>query len=246
MNKKTVIITGASRGIGKSTAEVFAKNNYNVVINYNKSQKQAEALLDDLKQKKLSACIYKADVSDYQSAKKLIDFAISYFGDIDVLVNNCGVSSYSLFTDCSEADFNKIINVNIKSALNCSKFALPYMIKKHSGKIINVSSIWGLTGASCEVIYSMSKAAIIGFTKALAKEEALSNINVNCVAPGSVETDMMLNEFSKEELSEIKSEIPMQRFAKPEEIAEIIYFLASKQANYITGQVISPNGGIVI
>lgn len=246
MNKKTVIITGASRGIGKSTAQVFAENNYNVVINYNKSKKQAESLLDKLKQKGLSACIYKADISNYSSAKTLIDYAVSCFGDIDVLVNNCGVSSYSLFTDCKEEDFDKIININIKSALNCSKFALPYMIKKHSGKIINVSSIWGLTGASCEVIYSMSKAAIIGFTKALAKEVALSNINVNCIAPGSVETDMMLNEFSKKELDEIKNEIPMQRFAKPEEIAKIIYFLASEQANYITGQVLSPNGGVLI
>ncbi len=242
---KTVIITGASRGIGKATAMCFAKAEYNVIINYNKSKQSANNLKMQLLQKGFSVDLFKADVSQINEAQELIEYTASRFGSIDVLVNNCGISHYGLFTDCSEYDFQSVINTNVFSAFNCTKFALPYMIKNHSGKIINISSIWGITGASCEVLYSTSKAAIIGFTKALAKEVAPSSINVNCVAPGVVDTDM-IKDFSSDEIKELEKSIPVNRIAKPFEIAETILFLASEKADYITGQVISPNGGFVI
>ncbi len=241
----TTVITGASRGIGRETAKVFAQENYNVVVNYNKSEKAAVSLKQELLSIGANVEIFKADVSNYEQARALIDFSIEKFDAIDVLVNNCGVSQYSLFTDCKPSDFENILQTNVISALNCSNLALPHMIRKHSGNIINISSIWGIVGASCEVLYSTSKAALIGFTKALAKEVAPSSINVNCVAPGAVNTDMM-KEFSFDEINQIEKDIPMGRLANTNEIAKIVLFLTSNAAKYITGQVISPNGGWVV
>ncbi len=240
---KTVIVTGASRGIGKAIATVFAQNGYNVVINYNKSEEQAKALESSLSE--YNVCIFKADVSDPDSAASLCDFALSRFGKIDVLVNNAGIAKQSLITDVSFEEWSRIFNVNVGSCFNCSKSVLPHMINRKSGLIINISSIWGICGASCEVAYSASKAAIIGFTKALAKEVGPSGITVNCIAPGVIDTEMNSN-LSSDDLAALCDETPLCRIGSCDDIAQTALFLASQGASFITGQVISPNGGIVI
>ncbi|NLM50866.1 MAG: 3-oxoacyl-ACP reductase FabG [Clostridiaceae bacterium] len=242
---KTALITGASRGIGAECAKVFAKDNYNVVINYNNSENQARALEESLIRQGFSAKAIKADVSKEDEVGYLVSETVKAFGSIDVLVNNAGIWHFGVLTDISSDCWDHIINVNLKSVFLVTKAVLPYMINKKEGSIINVSSIWGLVGASCEVPYSAAKAGVIGFTKALSKEVGPSNIRVNCVAPGVIGTDMN-KDLSDEELADLKDKTPLGRIGSPEEIAKIIRFLASDGASFITGQVISPNGGFVI
>ncbi|MFZ5777642.1 MAG: elongation factor P 5-aminopentanone reductase [Bacillota bacterium] len=243
--KKTALITGSSRGIGRATAELLAQNDYNIMINYFHSEKEAISLLTELKERGYSAKAYRADVSDRGQVEKLIEQSINDFGRIDVLVNNAGIAQQKLFTEITEDDWDSMININVKGIFNCCQCVLPYMIENKKGKIINVSSIWGITGASCEVHYSAAKAAVIGFTKALAKELGPSNIQVNCVAPGIIDTDM--NVFlSDEEIKQLQKNTPLQRFGTVQEVAKCIFFLASEDSNFITGQVLSPNGGFVI
>jgi len=243
--KKTVLITGASRGIGSAIAKVFAKNNYNVIINYLNSKKEALHLQDNLLEEGYNCLAYRADITKRSEVEAMINEGIKRFGFIDVVVNNAGISQQKLFTDITEDEWDNMLNVHIKGMFNCSQCALPHMISRKEGKIINISSIWGMVGASCEVHYSTAKAGIIGFTKALAKEVGPSNIQVNCVAPGIIETDMncFLHEKEKEWLIE---ETPLMRFGKCEEVAESVLYLASNKADFITGQVISINGGFVI
>ena len=231
MNKKTALITGSSRGIGRAIAILFARNNYNVVINYNKSEKEAQELYDMLSKENLSVRIFKADVSNVQEANALVNYTIGQFENIDVLVNNAGISKPCLFTD-------------ISSVFYVTKKALQYMLPNQSGHIINISSMWGLVGSSFEVDYSATKAGIIGMTKALAKELGPSNINVNAIAPGVIQTDM-LNDLSQDTMDMLKEETPLMRIGKPEDIAKCALFLA-EQGDFITGQVISSNGGFVI
>ncbi len=245
MNGKNAVITGASRGIGRDIALLFAQNGYNVVINYNTSQAKAEQLKNEITENGGTAEIFKADVGNYDEAEKLIGFCVEKFGSIDVLVNNAGIAQIKLFTDITNDEWNKMVHTNLTGVFNCSQHATKQMLKNHTGSIINISSMWGITGASCEVHYSTVKSGIIGFTKALAKELALSNIRVNCIAPGVVETDMM-NGFTEDELAEIKGEIPLGRFGTPRDVSELTLFLASEKASYITGQIISSNGGMVI
>jgi len=242
---KTAIISGASKGIGKETAKLFAEKGYNVLINYNTSQELAEQLCAELVEKGLNASKYKADVSKLQEVIGMVDFILDKYGGIDVLVNNAGISHVSLFGDTSETQWDNVMSVNLKGVFNCCQAVLPHMLKNKSGKIINVSSIWGITGASCEVAYSASKAGVIGLTKALAKELGPSNIQVNCVAPGIIETNMNSN-FNEAELMSLKEETPLMRFGSALEIAKSIYFLASDDASFYTGQVFSPNGGFLI
>jgi 3-oxoacyl-[acyl-carrier protein] reductase len=244
-NPGTVIITGASKGIGKAMAIQFARKNYNVVINYNKSKDAAEDLYSKLLQNNFSVELYRADIAKREEVDSMVDLCVKKFAGIDVLINNAGISQSKLFTDLEEHDWDEMIDINLKGVFNCSQSVLRYMLPLKKGKIINISSIWGISGASCEVHYSAAKAGVIGFTKALAKELGPSNIQVNCIAPGVVETGM-LDLYSAEELNDLRNSIPLMRLGRPEEIAASALFLASQDANYITGQVISPNGGFVI
>lgn len=237
---KTVLITGASRGIGAATAEIFADNGYNVIINYNKNHERAKQIAS-----KTGGNLIQADVSDIAQTEKMIDSIISEYGKIDVLVNNAGISVTGTFDSISDEDARRLFDVNIFGTFNCTKLVLPHMLRRKYGKIINVSSMWGQVGASCEVHYSASKAAVIGFTKALAKEVGPSGITVNCVSPGFISTDMTAC-YTKEEVNAICEEIPVGRTGSPYEVAQAVFYLASEQAAYITGQVLGINGGMIV
>ena len=241
---KTAVITGASRGIGKATAIEFARNGYNVLANYNNSEKEAMELEKMLTEEGCSIKIFKADVSKSFEADAMIEYCLKEFGGLDVLVNNAGISQDKLFTDITDEDWERMMSINVTSVFNCSRKALQHMIWEKSGSIINITSMWGETGGSCEVHYSASKAAIIGMTKALAKEVGPSNIRVNAVSPGVIMTDMCAY-YGEETLNELKEETPLMKLGKPEDIAETVYFLAEK-GNFITGQVVGVNGGMVI
>ena len=242
---KTVIITGASKGIGAATAILFARKGYNVVINYNNSFESASLLARSLSSRGCSVMTFKADVANKLETDLLIKETIYKFGGVDILVNNAGVSHIGLITDTDDFDVNKIIDVNLKGVFNCCRSVAPTMISQKSGKIINVASMWGEVGASCEVAYSAAKAGVIGLTKALAKELAPSGITVNAVSPGLIETSMNSN-ISVEDLNQFVNDIPLERMGTADEVASAIYFLASSDADYITGQVLSVNGGYVI
>ena len=244
---KTVIITGASRGIGKEIAKLFAENGYNVLLNYNKSSKMAEITCKKLQELGYSVKLFKADVSNREEVNSMIEYCLQEFGSIDVVINNAGVTYTNLFTETTLDKWNEVMSINLNGAFNVTQEALKkYMLSNKNGSIINISSIDGISGSSCEVAYSTSKAGIIGMTKALAKELAMSNVTVNAIAPGAISTDMLYDNYEESDLEIVKDEIPMKRFGTPEEIAELAYFLASDKARYITGQVISPNGGSVI
>lgn len=247
MEKKTVLVTGGARGIGKEIVKKFATEGFNIVVNYNKSESMASILKKNMEQLGCSVKIYKADVSKIDEVTKMIDYVLDEYNSIDVVVNNAGITNVKIFTEITENDWDSVINTNLKGTFNvCQQALKKYMINKKSGTIINIASVDGITGAATEVVYSASKAGVIGMSKALAKELALSNINVNVIAPGAIATDMLYDNYSEEDLNVIKNEIPMNKFGSAEDIAELTYFLASDAAKYITGQVISPNGGIVI
>jgi 3-oxoacyl-[acyl-carrier protein] reductase len=245
MEKRTVLVTGASRGIGKAIATLFAENNYNVLINYNKSEEEAMDLYNNLKSKGYSVDVYKADVSKKEEVNMMINYCIGKFEKIDVLINNAGISKTNLFTDISYEEWDEVMATNLNGVFYTTKKALQYMIPEMSGKIINISSIWGMVGGSFEVHYSASKAAVIGMTKALAKELGPSNIQVNCIAPGVIQTDM-LNNVSQETLEMLREETPLMKLGTPEDIAHTALFLASENANFITGQVITVDGGFTL
>lgn len=242
---KTVLITGASRGIGRAIAKEFAKNNYAVVINYNKSENDANSLLNEIKASDGRAMLCKADVSNKEEVNQMVDMVIKNFGHIDVLVNNAGISSKGLFIDESFVDMMNIVNTNLISAINLSKKVIPSMLENEKGKIINISSIWGNVGGSMEVSYSTSKAGIIGLTKSLAKEYGYNNINVNCICPGAIDTQMNDN-LTFEEKQELIGQIPAGRLGKPEEIAKLVLFLSNDTGDYINGQVITIDGGFTL
>jgi 3-oxoacyl-[acyl-carrier protein] reductase len=242
---KTVLITGASRGIGKACAEKFASLGYNVAVNYKSSKEQAYELCHAQIERGLSAKPYFADVSSASDVKKMFDEINKDFGGVDILINNAGISLIKVINDVSQEEWDKIFAVNAKSAFLCSKEALSHMLQNKWGRIINVSSMWGISGASCEVPYSASKAALIGFTKALAKELAPSGITVNCIAPGIIDTQMN-SVFSAKEISDFVREIPLLRMGAPDEIAHCAAFFADEKSSYITGQVLSCDGGYTV
>lgn len=237
---KVVVVTGGSRGIGAQIVKTLANENYKVILNYNNSKEQAEKIQQELLEQGKEIEIIKADVSKREETEKLIQFAINKFNKIDVLINNAGISQEGLFTDVTEEEWQKIINTNLNSVFYCNQQALKYMIPEQQGCIINISSIWGETGASCEVAYSTTKAAINGMTKALAKEVGPSNIRVNAIAPGIIDTDMNRN-LTNEELEPIKEQIPLNKIGKALDIAKCVKWLIEDE--YTTGQIISINGG---
>jgi 3-oxoacyl-[acyl-carrier protein] reductase len=243
--KKTVLITGSSRGIGRATAKKFASEGYNIIINYYKNKDKALSLLENLLSSGTNTIAVQADISNRKQVEAMFEEGYKKFGKIDVLVNNAGISDITLFTDITEKQWKRIFDVNVNGMFNCCQCVLPKMISEKAGRIINIASIWGLVGASCETHYSATKGAIISFTKALAKELGPSNILVNAIAPGAVDTDMNID-ISKESLERIKYETPLEIIAKPEEIANVVYFLSTEESKLITGQVINPSGGFVI
>ncbi len=241
--EKVAMITGASRGIGREIAKQLAKKKIQVIANYNQSEKEAIQLKQELEKENIAIDIVKADISKKEEAKKLVQFGLEKYQKIDILINNAGISEYKMFTEETEEDWNRVINTNLYSAFVMSQEVMPSMIHQKEGCIINISSIWGMVGASLEVLYSISKAGMNGMTKALAKELGPSNIRVNAIAPGSIDTDMNLD-FSKEERKQIEEEIPLGRIGMPKDIAKCVNWLI--EDNYTTGQIISINGGWVI
>ncbi len=236
---KTVFITGGARGIGKAMATLFYENGYNVALNYNCSEKEAIQLKESYK----GILTLQGDVSNEDDVKRMIDAAVSYFGKIDILVNNAGVSFSSLITQTTLSEWERLFSVNVTGTFLCSKYAAKNMIARHSGCIINISSIWGVQGASCESCYSASKGAVIAFTKALAKELGPSGIRVNSISPGFIDTDMNKN-ISKEDRRAFSQETPLERIGSADEVAKAALFLASDDASFITGQILGCDGGI--
>lgn len=241
--EKVAIITGASRGIGREIAKALAKQNIKIIANYCNSRNRAEELQEELKKENIEIDIIKADVSKRDECKKLVKFAIEKYGKIDILINNAGIAEYKLFTDETDEDWNRVINTNLYSAFAMCQEVIPNMIQNKKGCIINISSVWGIVGASLEVLYSVSKAGMDGLTKGLAKELGPSGIRVNSIAPGVIDTDMC-NDFSPKELHELESEIPLEKIGLPEDIAKCVKWLIDD--SYTTGQIISINGGWVI
>ena len=244
---RTAVITGASGGIGTAIALAFAGEGCNVVLQYNKGKEKAEALAEKIqKEYGVIALPVQADISSSQSVKSLFDKVEAKLSNVDVLVNNAGIAQQKLFTDITDEDWHRMIGTNLDGVFYCSREVLSrFMIKNHSGVILNISSMWGQVGASCEVHYSAAKAGVIGLTKALAKEVGLSNIRVNCIAPGVVMTDMMKS-FDEQTINELKEETPLNMLGQPEDIAQTAVFLCSDKAKFITGQVLGVNGGFII
>lgn len=241
--EKVAIVTGASRGIGREIAKTLAKKGIIVVANYNKSEEKAKELKNELEKENIKIDIFKADVSKRQEVKELVKYTLEKYKKIDILVNNAGIAEYKLFTDETDEDWNRVINNNLYSAFIMSQEVIPNMIHNKSGSIINISSVNGMVGSSLEVIYSVSKAGMDGLTKALAKELGPSNIRVNSIAPGSIDTDMNAM-LSKDELKELENETPLGRIGKASDIAKCIEWLV--EDSFTTGQVISINGGWII
>lgn len=241
---KVAIVTGGSRGIGKAVCFKLASLGANIVINY-RSSSNLEELVEEIKGMGVECATIKGDISDFNEAEVIVKETINKFGRIDILVNNAGITLDGLIMRMKEEDFDKVINVNLKGAFNCIRHVSPIMVKQRYGKIINMSSVVGITGNAGQANYAAAKAGIIGLTKSVAKELASRGVNVNAIAPGFIETDMtsVLSDKVKEE--SIKS-IPLKRFGKAEDIAELVAFLASDSASYITGQVINVDGGMVI
>lgn len=242
---KVAVVTGGSRGIGEAICRSLAKEGYTVIIDYCVSSEKAQSLENELKEMGFEAESICCDVRNESDVLRLFEYVISKYGKIDVLVNNAGIAHYGLITDVKSELWDDVFNTNVKGVFFMCREALKSMISNKAGRIVNISSMWGICGASCEAVYSASKAAVIGLTKALAKEVGPSGITVNCVAPGAIQTDMM-KDLSEEVIEMLKEETPLCRLGKPEDIGELVAFLASDKASFITGEVISSNGGMVI
>jgi len=242
---RSVLITGASRGIGAETARRFAAAGYAVAVNYNRSEEEAQALVRMLREQGCSAIAVRADVSSPGQVCRMVDIVLDNFCQLDTLVCNAGIAKQKLLGDMTEEEWHEIFAVNVDGVFYCCRAVLPHFIHRKAGRIITVSSVWGLTGASCETAYSASKAAVIGLTKALARELGPSGITVNCVAPGVIETGMN-DGFGPDTMNALREETPLGMLGTSADVAESILFLASGRARFITGQVLSPNGGLVI
>lgn len=242
---KYALITGASRGIGAATAREFARRGWGVAIHYNRGREQAERLAEALRQTGVPVMTVQADVADSGQVRKMVDNVLEKFCQLDILVCNAGRSHVGLLSDIDEGAWRALFGVNVDGVYHCCRAVLPHMVHRKAGTIVTVSSMWGQVGASCEVAYSATKGAVIAFTKALAKELGPSGIRVNCVAPGTIDTEMN-GHLTAEDLTALAEETPLERIGKPEEVARAIAFLASEDASFVTGQVLSPNGGMVV
>ena len=240
---KVAMITGATRGIGKQIALTLANEGYNIVLNYRTENDELFQAKNEIESKNVNCLTVQGDVTNFEDCKQMIERAINEFGKIDVLINNAGISENKLFTNVTDEDWNRMINTNLYSAFCVSQEVIPYMIHEKNGCIINISSVWGIVGSSCETIYSIAKAGIDGMTKSLAKELGPSNIRVNSIAPGIIDTEMNKN-LTDEDIKNIKEEIPLEKIGKKIDIARCIMWLINDE--YTTGQVISINGGWVI
>ena len=242
INKEVVLISGSSRGIGYAIAEIFAKSNYCVVLNCKNNVSLMEEHVKNLKNFNPDVIGIQADISKLEDVNRMFEEIIEMYGKIDILVNNAGISYCGLFTDMGIADIQNMINTNLLSVLYCSQLASKDMLKRKYGTIINIGSIWGISGASCETVYSATKGGVHTFTKALAKELAPSGIRVNAVACGVIDTDMNEN-LTTEEKEDLADSIPMLRFGKATEVANVVLFLAKKNSSYINGEIITVDGG---
>ena len=242
---KSAIITGASRGIGKAIAIKFAKEGANIVINYRNNEEEALKVKEELEQLGVKTLIVKADISDLKQAENLIKQAKKEFGQVDILINNAGITKDNLIIRMKDSEFDQVIKINLKGAFNCLKAVTPIMLKQRSGKIVNMSSVVGVIGNPGQVNYCASKAGLIGMTKSLAREIGVRGINVNAIAPGFIDTDMT-RVLTEEQKKNILSQIPLNKFGNIEDIANTALFLASENSNYITGQVIHIDGGMAM
>ena len=239
---KVAVVTGGAKGIGAAIVKRLIKDGYKVAFTYNNSKEKAQALVNELGE---NCKAYKLDITDSSAVNTVIADIEKTLGEVFVLVNNAGIAEQTLFTDITDDMWHKMLNTNLSGAFYCSRAVLKYMINRKCGKIINISSIWGETGGSCEVHYSSAKAGLIGMTKALAKEVGLSGITVNCVSPGVILTDMT-SHFDEDTMNELKSETPLNKIGTPEDVAGAVAFLASADADFITGQDLAVNGGMNI
>lgn len=241
--EKVALVTGASRGIGRAIAMELAAKGAKVIINYAGNQAAAEAVVKEINDQSGEAMAYQCNVNDFDAVKEMIDYIVKEYGGIDILVNNAGITKDNLLLKMSEQDFDSVLDVNLKGCFNTCKHALRPMLKRRGGRIINITSVVGVTGNSGQANYSASKAGVIGFTKSMAKEVAAKGITVNAVAPGFIQTDMtdILSDAVKEN---ILNSLPMKRIGTPQDIANAVCFLASDNASYITGQVLEVNGGM--
>lgn len=237
---EVAIVTGGARGIGKAIVKKLAEKKITVIANYNNSEKEAIDLKEEFEKKNIKIEIIKADVSQKDECIKLVNYVLNKYGKIDILINNAGISKVQLIDEVTVKDWNEMINTNLYSAFCMCQLVIPGMIKRKKGNIINISSIWGIVGASQEILYSITKAGMDGLTKGLAKEVGPSNIRVNSIAPGCIDTDMN-KELTKEDINQIIDDTPLERIGKPEDIAECVEWLIKD--NFTTGQVISINGG---
>lgn len=242
---KYVLITGGSRGIGAATARLLASRGWGVAVGYHQSEAQAQALAAELSDQGVPALAVRADVADSAQVARMVDNVLENFCQLDILICSAGVSHQGLISQIDENQWRRLFAVNVDGVHHCCRAVLPHMLERKSGSIVTVSSMWGQVGASCEAAYSAAKGAVIAYTKALAKELGPSNIRVNCVAPGVIDTEMN-DHLTQDDLAALADETPLGRIGTPREAAAAIAFLASDEASFLTGQVVAPNGGLVV